>query len=214
MYDDSQPEIITVPAQTLWGQPWAESLHSTIIQAFKRKDIQAFPSSWTRLNPDPAIGISGLRSELGDQGHLVVLLVDGEVVGCSGLLPFRRNDWINKETSRGELPDDSKPWKSTSEKLRTAPGTWEVCCFCVHPDYRNQGLSKVLLKAVEAAVRNQGGQRLAVNYSSIETKDFWPRAGLVPILGATSVLKKGFTHTVGMEGLRADINFQVAIKGI
>jgi len=208
----ANPETITVPAHTLWGQPWAESLHSTIIQAFKRKDIQAFPPSWTRLNPDPAIGISGLGSELGDQGHLVVLLVDGEVVGCSGFLPFRGNDWINKETSSDELLDDSKPWNSTSKELRTAPGEWEVCCFCVHPNYRNQGLSKVLLKAVEAAVRNQGGQRLAVNYSSIETKDFWPCAGFVPTPGATSVLKKGFTHTVGMEGLRADIHFQVAIK--
>ena len=80
----ANPEIIKVPAQTLWGQPWAESLHSTIIQAFKRKDIQAFPPSWTRLNPDPAIGVSGLQSELGEQGFLVVALVDGEACTSRG----------------------------------------------------------------------------------------------------------------------------------
>lgn len=208
----ANPEIITVPANTLWGQPWAESLHSTVIQAFKRKDIQAFPPSWTRLNPAPAIGISGLGKELGDQGYLVVLLVDGAAIGCSGLLPFRGNDWINKEKSQNGLLEDSESPDSEHERPHTAPEEWEVCCFCIHPNHRYLGLSKILLKAVEAAVRDQGGQGLAVNYSSIETKDFWPRAGFVPIPDATSVLKKGFTHTIGMEGLRADINFQVAIK--
>lgn len=208
----ANPKISTVPANTLWGQPWAESLHSTIIQAFKRKDIQAFPPSWTRLNPDPAIGISGLGKELGDQGYLVVLLVDGEAVGCGGFLPFRGNDWINKEKSQGDLLEDYEPERPECVNSHTAPEEWEVCCFCIHPNYRYQGLSRVLLKAVEAAVREQGGQRLAVNYSSIETKDFWPRAGFVQIPGATSVLKKGFTHTAGMEGLRADIHFQIAIK--
>lgn len=208
----ANPETITVPASTLWGQPWAESLHSTVIQAFKRKDIQAFPLSWTRLNPDPAIGISGLGQELGDRGHIVVLLLDGQAIGCSGLLPFRGNDWINKDKSQSELLEDSEFPNSEREQPHTSPEEWEVCCFCVHPNYRYQGLSKMLLKAVEAAVRDQSGQRLAVNYSSIETKDFWPRAGFQSIPGATSVLKKGFTHTVGMEGLREDIHFQVAIK--
>jgi GNAT superfamily N-acetyltransferase len=208
----ASPEIIRVPAHTLWGQPWAESLHSTIIQAFRRKDIQAFPPSWTRLNPDPAIGISGLESELGDQGFLVVLLIDGEAIGCSGFLPFRGHDWINKETSQTELSENSKTLDSQCKQPHTALEEWEVCCFCIHPDYRKQGLSKSLLKAVEAAIRDQGGQRLATNYSLIETGEFWPRAGFVPIPGATSILKKGFTHTVGMDGLRADIHFQVAIK--
>ena len=208
----ASPKINTVPAHTLWGQPWAESLHSTIIQAFKRKDIQAFPPSWTRLNPDPAIGISGLASELGDQGYLVVLLLDGEAVGCSGFLPFRGNGWIDREQSVTDLHDGCTSSDSVSERSRPPPEEWEVCCFCIHPEYRRQGLSKTLLKAVEAATRDQGGRRLAVNYSSIETKDFWPRAGFVPIPGATSVLRKGFTHTAGMEGLREDIHFQVAIK--
>lgn len=165
-----------------------------------------------RLNPDAAIGMSGWGQELGDQGCLVVLLVDGEAIGSSGLLPFRGNDWINKEKSQGEPPEISETPDSQCKRLHTAPEEWDVCCFCVHPDYRNQGLSRMLLKAVEAAVRDQGGRRLAVNYSLIETGDFWPRAGFVPIPGATSVLTKGFIHTVGMDGLRADIHVQVAIK--
>jgi ribosomal protein S18 acetylase RimI-like enzyme len=202
----ANPKVITVPAETLWGQPWAESLHSTVIRAFKRKDIQAFPPSWTRLNPDPAIGISGLSFELGDQGFLVVLLEDGEVIGCSGFLPFRGNDWISKEKIVDAWPDSSK------QQQHLWPEEWEICCFCILPEYRMRGLSKTLLNAVEAAARAHGGQRLAVNYSSIETKDFWPRAGFMPIPGATSVLQKGFTHTRGMEGLRADIHFQVAMK--
>lgn len=208
----SNPKIITVPAHTLWGQPWAESLHSTIIQSFKRKDIQAFPPSWTRLNPDPAIGISGLMGELKPQGYLVVLIIDGEVVGCSGFIPFRGNDWINREKSVEELTDAPNYSASSSGQPHSAPEEWEICCFCIHPDYRRQGLSKKLLKAVEAATRDQGGQRLATNYSAQETGDFWPRAGFVSVPGATSVLKKGFTHTAGMEGLRADIHFQVAMK--
>jgi GNAT superfamily N-acetyltransferase len=206
----ANPKIITVPAHTLGGQPWTESLHSTIIQAFKRKDIQAFPPSWSRLNPDPAIGISGLGSELGDQGYLVVLLLDGEAIGCGGCLPFRGNDW--KEKISDELPEHSESPESQCKQPHVATEEWEVCCFCVHPNYRYQGLSRILLEAVEAAARDQGGQRLAVNFAPIETKDFWPRAGFVPIPGATSVLKKGFTHTVGMEGLREDLHFQVAMK--
>lgn len=207
-----KPNIIIVPASSLWGQPWAESLHSTVIQAFKRKDIQAFPPSWTRLNPDPAVGVSGLSFELRDNGYLAVMLIDGEVVGCSGFLPFRGNDWINKAKSIEELPTASTTSDLESEHPYSAPEEWEVCCFCTHPDYRRQGLSKTLLLAVEDAVREQGGQRLAVNFSAQETGDFWPRAGFVPVPGATSILKKGFTHTVGMEGLRADIHFQVAMK--
>jgi ribosomal protein S18 acetylase RimI-like enzyme len=208
----SEPEITIVPAHSLWGQPWAESLHGTIIQSFKRKDIQAFPPSWTRLNPDLPSGISGLNQELGAHGHIAVLLVDGETVGCGGFLPFRGNDWINKEKSVEDSPHHCIPSDTDAEPPHPAPHEWEICCFCVHPNYRKQGLSKTLLKAIEAAIRQQGGQRLAANYSSIETGDFWPRAGFKPIPGATSILKEGFTHTPGMEGLRADIHFQVAMK--
>jgi GNAT superfamily N-acetyltransferase len=208
----SEPEIIIVPAHSLWDQPWAGSLHGTVIQSFKRKDIQAFPPSWTRLNPDPASGISGLSRELGAHGHIAVILIDGETVGCGGFLPFRGNDWINKEKSAEDSPHHYIPSDADAEPPLPAPQEWEICCFCVHPDYRKQGLSKTLLNAIEAAIRQQGGQRLAANYSSIETGDFWPRAGFKPIPGATSILKEGFTHTPGMEGLRADIHFQVAMK--
>lgn len=208
----SDPRIIVVPSQSLWGEPWAESLHNTVIQAFKRKDIQAFPLSWTRLNPDPGSGISGLESELGAHGYIAVLLIDGEAAGCGGFLPFRGNDWINKEKSVEEPPNPSIEREAVSEQPISASEEWEICCFCVRPDHRRRGLSKKLLQAIEDAVRTSGGCRLAANYSIEETGDFWPRLGFVPVPGATSVLKKGFTHTVGMEGLKADLHFQVAMK--
>jgi GNAT superfamily N-acetyltransferase len=208
----SEPEINIVPAHSLWGQPWAESLHSTIIRSFTRKDIQAFPPSWTRLNPDPASGISGLSQELGAHGHIAVLLADSEAVGCGGFLPFRGNDWINKEQSVEDAPNDLTTANGKSEQGYSSTPEWEICCFCIHPDHRKQGLSKTLLKAIEAAIRQQGGQRLAANFSTIETGDFWLRADFKPIPGATSILKKGFTHTLGMEGLREDIHFQVGMK--
>lgn len=210
----SDPRITILPAQSLCGEPWAASLHSTVIQAFKRKDIQAFPPSWTRLNPDPVTGISGLGSELGAHGYIAILLLDGEPLGCGGFLPFRGNDWINKETSGMDTPDNGVASGPVSEQPSAEPEEWEVCCFCIHPDNRKQGLSKKLLHAIEDAVRAHGGRRLAVNYSTEETGAFWPRLGFVPVPGATSILKKGFTHTVGMEGLRADLHFQIASKSL
>jgi GNAT superfamily N-acetyltransferase len=206
------PEIIIVPGHSLWGQPWAESLHGTIIQSFKHDDIPAFPPSWTRLDPDSTNGISGLSHELGALGHIAVLLVDGEAVGCSGFLPFRGNDWINKENGIENVPIGSVTSDAISKPSGPALEAWEICCFCVHPAYRKQGLSKKLLNATEAAIRQIDGRQLAANYSSKETGDFWSQLGFVPVPGATSILKRGFTHTPGMEGLRADLHFQVAIK--
>jgi len=204
--------IETLHSGSLTTQPWAESLHRTIVKAFKREDIQAFPPSWTRLNPDPVIGIECLAGELGPHGYLTVVLVDGQPAGCGGFLPFRGSDWMNKVRSV-ESPGDSSNPEHTSGNLCHAPKLeWEICCFCVHPEYRKRGLGRLILGDIISAVREKGGNRLASNYSEEETGDFWPRLGFKPIPGATSILKKGFTHTIGMEGLREDIHFQVAIK--
>ena len=94
-----QIEVLTLPSGSLTTQLWAESLHSTIIEAFKREDIQAFPPSWTRLDPNPVIGIDRLAGELGPLGYLTVILVDGQPAGCGGFLPFRGSDWINRVRS-------------------------------------------------------------------------------------------------------------------
>jgi len=208
----SHIEVVTVTSGSLASQFWAEPLHGTIIEAFKRKDIQAFPPSWTRLHSDPAIGINRLAGELGPLGCLTVILIDGKPVGCGGFLPFRGNGWIDKVRSVELASESSNP--EQIPMCNATPTEWEICCFCVHPEYRNQGLSRHLLDTIIAAVQEQGGNRLASNYSEEETGDFWPRLGFIPIPGATSILKKGFTHTFGMEGLREDIHFQVAVKNL
>jgi GNAT superfamily N-acetyltransferase len=207
-----QIEAVTFPSGSLTTQPWAASLHRTIIAAFKRKDIQAFPPSWTRLDPDPAIGIERLAGELGPHGHLTVIMVDGRPSGCGGFLPFRGSDWINKVKSVESPGDSSNPEPASANSCDAPIPEWEICCFCVHPEYRNQGLSRLILENISSAVREKGGKRLASNYSEEETGDFWPRLGFKPVPGATSILKKGFTHTIGMEGLREDIHLQVAVK--
>lgn len=204
------PEIAFFPSASLPNQPWASALHNTIIKAFKRKDIQAFPPSWTRLHQDPAIGIDRLAGELGPDGYLAVAFVNGYPVGCGGILPFRGNDWINKEKSADAAPGEIIAQDSVPNLQPAVADEFEICCFCVHPDYRRQGLSKLLINTIAAAAREKGGKRLAVNYSVEETGDYWPRLGFEEIPGATSTLEKGFTHTVGMEGLRDDIHFQIA----
>lgn len=210
----SEPEIVILSSSSLPKQPWAKALHSNIIEAFQRKDIQTFPPSWTRLDPNPAIGISRLAEELGPYGYLAVVLADGEPVGCGGFLPFRGNDWINKEKSADNTSEDVKTSQSGAnvDDPRHVFPEWEICCFCIHPRHRKLGLSKVLLNAIETSIRKNGGKRLATNFSKVETGDYWPRLGFEPVPGATSILRKGFTHTVGMEGLREDLHFQVAMK--
>lgn len=210
----SEPEIVILSSSSLPKQPWAKALHSSIIEAFQREDIQAFPPSWTRLDPNPAIGISRLAEELGPYGYLAVVLADGEPVGCGGFLPCRGNDWINKEKKADNTPEDVKTSQSGAnvDKPRHVFTEWEICCFCIHPRHRKLGLSKALLNAMETSIRKNGGKRLATNFSKVETGYYWPRLGFEPVPGATSILKKGFTHTVGMEGLREDLHFQVAMK--
>jgi len=205
-------EVVTIPSGSLPIQPWAKSLHRTIVESFKRKDIQAFPPSWIRLDPDPAIGIERLAEELGPYGYLAVILIDGKPAGCGGFLPFRGNDWINEVKSVKTPGDSSNPERVPGNLSTASTPEWEICCFCVHPQYRKQGLSRLLLSTIISVVQEEGGKRLASNYSEEETGDFWPRLGFTPVPGATSILKKGFTHTVGMEGLREDIHFQVAFK--
>ncbi|KAM0720419.1 hypothetical protein Q7P37_004555 [Cladosporium fusiforme] len=206
------PEIAFFPANSLPEQPWAAALHDTIIKAFKRKDIQAFPPSWTRLKHDPAVGIAHLAAaELGPHGTIAVLFINGQPVGCGGSLPFRGNDWISNEKSADATSGDIVADKPLNKTQPQRADQYELCCFCIHPDYRKQGLSRLLLDAIAFAVRKDGAKELVVNYSVEEAEEFWPRLGFRNIPGATSTLPKGFTHTVGMEGLREDIHFQIAV---
>ncbi|KAI7328177.1 hypothetical protein KC315_g6772 [Hortaea werneckii] len=199
--------IITIPSHLIPSQPWWPDLHSTIIRASKRNDIQAFPPTWTRPNPDPALGANGLAKELGPSGSLVVLFDRHETpVACSGVLPSRGEDWIN-ETSAAHSNGLRNVRDETATASPTLPARlsenttdWQICCFCVDPGYRKLGLSRVLLTALIQVLEQLGAERLLANYSIEETGDFWPRMGFMQTIGSDNVLEKGFTHTPGVEG--------------
>lgn len=215
-----QPDKLTalvVPSGALPDQTWANALHSTIIQAYKRKDILAFPESWTRLDSDPEKGIRGLVKELTPRGSMVAVFEAEAVVACGGFEPFRGLGWVNKEKSADEvaLDGDASAAVPPAASTNTQDGSikdWELCCFCVHPLHRRSGLSQVLLRHIENAVKQRGGQRLISNYSIDETGDYWPRMGFETLPGGESMLKKGFTHTVGVEGLKEDLHFLMGVK--
>jgi len=212
--------IITIPSHSIPSQPWWPDLHSTIIKAFKRNDIQAFPPTWTRLNPDPVLGANGLAKELGPSGSLVVLFEDDIPVACSGILPSRGENWIN-ETSKAHhngrcnVRDETATASPTlpakaSDFLESTLSDWEICCFCIDPRYRKLGLSRVLLTALLQVLEPLGARRLIAHYSIEETGDFWPRMGFSQTIGSDNVLEKGFTHTPGMEGLTEDMHFRMS----
>ena len=212
------PTLITGSSASLSTQTWWSDLHEMIISAFQRKDIQAFPPTWTRLNSDPALGAKGLAEELGPHGQLVVVFADSKPVACSGILPFRGEDWINEirsadseaQAANGEVTKSSL--HPQAQDATKAVMDWEICCFCVHPSYRKRGLGRLLLDSLSDLSKLKGGERLIANYSIEETGDFWPSIGFTQQIGTGSVLEKGFTHTPGMEGLREDIHFKMSAK--
>lgn len=211
-----------VPGSSLPIQPWWPDLHAMIIAAFKKKDVQAFPPSWTRLDANSRLGAEGLAKELGEEGILVAAFLNSKPVACSGVLPFRGEDWINDVKSaeseanvaNGELTK-ANPETAFSHLYESDSGgkkfrDWEICCFCVHPDHRYLGLSRLILTTLIDLVRSKGAEKLVTNYSIEETGDYWPSMGFKNAIGKGSIVKKGWTHTAGMEGLREDLHFRMS----
>lgn len=205
------PNTIIVPAASLERQPWWPLLHDIIIAAFlhKPENVTVFPPDWKRLPDDPAIAARSLASELGDRGHLMVLIKDETPLACAGVLPYRGDNWIN-DAQIGKADADIANNASVNSADRDEE--WEVCCFCVSLSSRRQGLSHHLLGHVEAFIRERGAKRLFTNYAEVETGSFWPRMGFEVIPGAGGVLKKGFRVHPDKEGLRDDIVFKMAVK--
>lgn len=209
---NSTPQITTVPAASIATESYWAKLHSVIIAAFLHKpdNVTVFPPDWKRLPDDPTTAAHSLASELGDRGHLAVVLENGEPIACSGILPYRGDAWID-EAQRGKSDADianAASSRETGDKV----ADWEICCFCVSPSYRQQGLSHSLLSYLESFVRPRGSKRLYANYAEIETGSFWPRMGFDVIPGAGGTLKKGFQVDPEKEGLRGDVVFRVAVK--
>lgn len=202
------PELTVVSGPSLPTQPWWSELHSLIITSFRRPDQKAFPPSWTRSKFDPIEGVNSFAEELGPSGQLIVVFHDEHHVASSGIVPFRGVDWINDIDGQPKQENGSTPELQSSPSEPCAD--WEICCFCVHPAARGRGLGHSLLDALTSLVRKQGGQRLIANYSIGATGNFWPHMGFTLPLGSGSMLKKGFTHTAGVEGLRKDLHFSMS----
>ncbi|KAK4551523.1 hypothetical protein LTR86_011130 [Recurvomyces mirabilis] len=178
----------------------------------------AFPPSWTRLDAEPNAGARGLSEELGLRGKLVVVLDQGTPIACAGVEPFRGEDWINDVTGL-EPPSNDKPATSDPELHTRSPQAggdlvqdWEICCFCVHPDYRGQGISRTLINNALKIIKPLGAKRLIANYSSEETGSMWPHLGFDTPIGRGSLLKKGFVppgRSQEVEGLREDLHFRM-----
>jgi len=204
---------IIVPGSRILEQPWWTTVHRTIIEAFlgNSKGNIAFPKDWKRLPDDPA-ATQGLASELGDSGHLIVLL-DSQTstpIACTGVLPYRGKDWLAyAQNGKGNADIANSAVISRDELI-----DWEVCCFCIDPSHQGKGLSHSLRKILEDFVRSRGGKTLYASYVERDNGRFWPAMGFRVIPDAGSVLRKGFKAHPDREGLREDVTFAVAVKAL
>ena len=141
---------------------------------------------------------------------MAVAFADDQLAACGGVLPFRGNNWINEVEQKG----DEELANGANATDVDAISDWEICCFCVNPSSRGQGLSRRLLDTLIAFVKPRGAQRLICNHAEIETGDYWLRQGFELIPGAGGVLRKGFKADPEKDGLREDIHFRMGVKSI
>jgi ribosomal protein S18 acetylase RimI-like enzyme len=78
------------------------------------------------------------------QAHGILVYADGEPVGWCQFGP------------KGELPieepsDSGRLFKPGEERV------WRVTCFCTHPDFSQQGVAGIALRAALAAIQKRGG---------------------------------------------------------
>ncbi|KAK3075177.1 hypothetical protein LTR53_001708 [Teratosphaeriaceae sp. CCFEE 6253] len=219
MAPEAERRTLTVPSHAIPSQAWWPALHATINEAYLSRDVAAIPKSWGRLNSDPKLGAASFVNELGPKGHLAVIFLDDRPIACSGFLPFRGENWIleaqepgsGTELASGELTSRDPP-EQVAEFKDDIPD-WEVCCFCVHPEQRGSGLSRLLVDMLIDAIKPRGAKRLIANYSPEETGEFWPnKMGFTTPVGSGTVLRKGFKFALEAEGLREDLHFRMAAR--
>jgi ribosomal protein S18 acetylase RimI-like enzyme len=204
-----------VQAATIPTQPWWRQVHAMINEAYLSKDHSVFPPSWTRLDSDLTKGANALSAELGTHGIFLVVF-DGEdnPVACSGTLPFRGATWMNEAFKKSDTELARAGLVETDSSSTGRYPDWETCCFCVHSAQRGRSLARKLVDELESLVKARGAKRLISNYATDETGSFWPRLGFVVVPDAGGMLPKGFTRPGGLEGLRADVHFNMAAKAI
>lgn len=208
---------IVIPGSSLSTQPWWPQLHRTIIIAFQQKDIQAFPSSSTRLDSDPAAGAAGLAKELGLHGEMVIIFSGDDPVACGGIspsraayLPHSNPDWLSvvnrRLTEHQAAVGETTGNTGESPQVQFVCEDWEILCFCVHPEHRGTGLSRKLLETLTGFAKAKGGRSLVSNFCIEETGSFWRKMGFTTQVGK-GVMRKGNIREGAMEELQADIHF-------
>lgn len=170
------------------------------------------PPDWKRLPDESKLAARHFASELGNHGHMIVLLdeITSAPIASTGVLPYRGKDWLGN-AQRGMSDADIANRVFASAGGDGVPD-WKVCCFCVDPSYRGKGLSHYLLRALEKSIKHRGAKRLYASYAEVENGSFWPRMGSEVIPDAGSTLRKGFQIDPVKEGLRADLAFSLAAK--
>ncbi|KAF2716278.1 hypothetical protein K431DRAFT_21191 [Polychaeton citri CBS 116435] len=221
----SDTQITIIPGASLPAQPCWQDLHRVIETSFRNQDIRAFPASWHRLHPNPEVAGPKLAKELGPHGQLGIVFKNDKPVACGGVVPFRGENWVNEAKDAGaaaenadgrvveldtmpERPSAPHPSLDTSGHSRD----WEICCFCVHPDHRRQGLGELLLQRLISFVLERDAARLFAGFSIEESGDYWPKMAFSTIPGAGGTLKRGFKHEPDMEGLEEDLRFGMGVR--
>lgn len=189
-----------------------------INEAYWGKKSSVFPIEWGRLDANPERGAEELSKELGAKGKFAVIFSDdGQPVACSGVLPYRGNNWVNEVASKTD-EERAKGWSSSTDKdLKLGDegiDDWEVCCFCVHPSQRGQGLSPQLVTSLVECIRPMGGKRLFTMYAIEETGPFWTKLGFETVPGAGGMMPKGFKPYPDREALKADIDFAMGVMTV
>jgi GNAT superfamily N-acetyltransferase len=167
-----------VKGSSLASQPWWNYLHATINDAFLHKRYSVYPPTWLRLDADPKKGAAGLAKELGDDGHLAVIISDEEEpVACGGVLPYRGDGWINAafdDSLESTHVSPQNVMQADPESSHKKIPAWEICCFCTRPSQRGKGLSRLLIQSLVDFIRSRGGEKLYTNYAMDEGSRSYP----------------------------------------
>ncbi|KAK4982018.1 hypothetical protein LTR66_009537 [Elasticomyces elasticus] len=214
------PTTKCIPGSCLSIEPYWPKFHRTIIDAYRHKILDVFPSSWMRLDPDPSIAAGKLAAELGPVGYYAVAFLDGQPVAGAGVLPFRGKDYVLgnaiKQTAVQEAGGPVHmpgPANSGAGEPR-AVKDWELCCVATDPKHRGRGLAAHVVTRLEELIREKGARSLTTRYIEEESGPFWRKLGFQTQAGAGGLLPKGFRNDSRPEGeaLKNDIHFTMGVK--
>jgi GNAT superfamily N-acetyltransferase len=68
---------------------------------------------------------------------------------------------------------DYSYWK-TSKKEKLDEGTWSIHCLFIHPDYRDKGVSSLLINKAVTTARDKGAKKLIAYPIPVKMRDKFP----------------------------------------